>query len=115
MIFTLLFFALFLFFIPFTGFLLSIFLFCFKRLRFLAAFAFFIPFTTTYGAIAGSWGTGMGLGALEIHNFVWAITKVVASWFGLLVGAVIGCIIGIGAGFVTNRLLRRWRLGLSKA
>jgi hypothetical protein len=115
MIFTLLFFALFLFFIPLAGFLLSIFLFCFKRLRLLAAFAFFIPFTTTYGAIAGSLGTGMSLGALEIHSFVWAITKVLVSWLGLFVGAVIGCIIGIGAGFVTNRLLRRWRVGLLNA
>lgn len=110
MVFTVLLFGL-LFLIPLAGVVLSICFCCIKRLRFLASFAFFVPLTSSCGGIAGFWG----MGALHVNGAVWLLAKIAASWLGLLVGAVVGCLIGIGAGFLTNWLIKRYHSGLSKA
>jgi hypothetical protein len=97
--------GLFMFFIPLAGFLLGIVLLFVRRLRFMVPFAFLVPLLGSYAALAGLWGTGLGLERMGFHGWIVGI----AAWFGFVIGGGVGGAAGLGGGLALTLAVRRLR------
>jgi len=92
----------FMFFVPMAGFVAAIVLCCVRRWRFLAPFAFLVPLLASYGALAGSFGVGIGLEKLGVRAGITGI----GALYGFLVGGILGGLAGLGGGFAVRRAVR---------
>ena len=95
--------GLFMFFIPLAGFLSGIVLLCIRRLRFMAPFAFLVPLLGSYAALAGLWGTGLGLERLGFHG--WVVGTM--ACLGFVISGGLGCAAGLAGGFALTLAGRR--------
>ena len=96
--------GLFMFFIPLAGFLSGIVLLFIRRLRFLVPFAFLVPLLSSYAALAGFWGAGLGMERLGFHR---RLVGMAASSLGFVIGGGVGGAAGVGGGFALTLAVRR--------